>query len=214
MVWFEKPDDPIFMTPDASLAISVFNQEDVEGESWTRSWLAYLILFPLANFWIFGPDHPWFSLFSYDNLFALGQLSLRWLNQDLLPIELDRVHVSREQIFVELHLGTLRKLQSSFIYGQLNPSTENIAIISSMRIVIMPFTICMLFYLFWRRYNMITWKFNLFFLQQVIKNPITFSDVESKANLILRLLEVSFKLEHTNGLDFDAQLHSATHVSA
>jgi hypothetical protein len=31
---------------------------------------------------------------------------------------------------------------------------------------------------------MITWQFDLFFLQQVIKNPITFNDVESKANLI------------------------------
>jgi hypothetical protein len=29
-----------------------------------------------------------------------------------------------------------------------------------------------------------------------------------------RLLEVGFKLEHTNGLDFEAQLHSATHMSA
>jgi hypothetical protein len=28
-----------------------------------------------------------------------------------------------------------------------------------------------------------------------------------------RLLETDFKLEHTNGLDFDAQLHSATHMS-
>jgi hypothetical protein len=85
------------------------------------------------------------SLFSYDNLFALGGLGLRWPNQDLLPIELDRVHVSREQIFVELHLGTLRKLQSSFIFDRLNMLTENIAIISSIRIGIMSFIIYMLF---------------------------------------------------------------------
>jgi hypothetical protein len=32
---------------------------------------------------------------------------------------------------------------------------------------------------------MITWQFNLFYLQQVIKNPITLSDVESVAHLIL-----------------------------
>jgi hypothetical protein len=140
-----KPDDLVFVTPDAGLAIFVFSHEDVEGDFWMRSWLASLILLPSVYFWIFGPDHPQLSLFSYDNLFALGRLSLRWPNQDLLPIEFDRVHVSQERIFVELHLETLRKLQSFFIYGRLNLSTENIAIISSMRIEIKPFTICMLF---------------------------------------------------------------------
>jgi hypothetical protein len=132
--------------PDAGLAISIFSHEDVKGDFWTRSWLASLVLLPLANFWIFGPDHARLSLLSYGNLFALGRLGLRWPNQDLLPIKLDHIHVSQEQIFVELHLGTLHKLQSSFIYGRLNLSTENIAIISSMRIGIMPFTICMLFF--------------------------------------------------------------------
>jgi hypothetical protein len=67
---------------------------------------------------------------------------------NLLHLELDRIQVSQEWIFVELHLGTLRKLQSSFIYGRLNLSTENIAIISSMGIGIVPFTICMPFQLF------------------------------------------------------------------
>jgi hypothetical protein len=133
------------VTSNAGLAISIFSHEDVEGDFWTRSWLASLVLLPLANFWIFGPDHPWLSLFSYDNIFALGLLSLRWPNQDILPIELHCVHVSREWIFVELQLGTLYKLQSSFIYGQSNLSMENIAIISSMRIGSMSFTICMLF---------------------------------------------------------------------
>jgi hypothetical protein len=99
-----------------------------------RSWLASLVLLPSVNFLIFGPDHPRLSHLSYDDLFALDRLSLRWPNQDLLPIELDRIHVSREWIFVELRLGTLRKLQSSFVYGRLNLSTENIAIVSSMRI--------------------------------------------------------------------------------
>jgi hypothetical protein len=47
------------------------------------------------------------SLFSYDDLLALGQLSLTWLNQDLLPLELDHVHVNLERIFIELHLGIL-----------------------------------------------------------------------------------------------------------
>jgi hypothetical protein len=32
---------------------------------------------------------------------------------------------------------------------------------------------------------MITWQFNLFLLQEVIKNPITLSDVESVEHLIL-----------------------------
>jgi hypothetical protein len=31
MIQFEKPDGPVFMTPDADLAISVFSHEDVEG---------------------------------------------------------------------------------------------------------------------------------------------------------------------------------------
>jgi hypothetical protein len=47
---------------------------------------------------------------------------------------------------------------------------------------------------------MTTWQFNLFFLQQVIKNPITLSNIEHEAHLILSLLEASFKLEHMNGL--------------
>jgi hypothetical protein len=69
-----------------------------------RSWLASLVLLPSANFWIFGPDPPPLSLFSYDDLLALGRLGLRWLNQDLLPLELDHVDVNLEWIFAELHL--------------------------------------------------------------------------------------------------------------
>jgi hypothetical protein len=62
---------------------------------------------------------------------------------------------------------------------------ENVAIISSMRIRIMSFTISMLFELFRRWYDTITWQFNLFFLQQVIKDPTTLSDIESVVHLIL-----------------------------
>jgi hypothetical protein len=62
---------------------------------------------------------------------------------------------------------------------------ENIAIISSMRIRIMPFTISILFELFRQWYDMITWQLNLFFLQQVINDPITLSNVESVVHLIL-----------------------------
>jgi hypothetical protein len=61
----------------------------------------------------------------------------------------------------------------------------NIAIVRTMRIRIMPLTISMPFELFRGWYDMITWQFDLFFLQQVIKNPITLSDVEGVAHLIL-----------------------------
>jgi hypothetical protein len=68
------------MTPDTGLAISVFIHEDVEGGFWMRSWLASLVLLSSANFRIFWPDHPRLSLFSYDDLLALGRLGLRWPN--------------------------------------------------------------------------------------------------------------------------------------
>jgi hypothetical protein len=122
------------VTPDADLDISVFSHEDVEGDFWVRSWLVSLVLLPSTNFKIFWHDYPRLSLLCYDNLFALGRLDLRWSNQDLLPIEHDRIH-----------LGALRKFQSSFIFDRLNLSTKNITIISSMRIEIMSFTICSLF---------------------------------------------------------------------
>jgi hypothetical protein len=65
----------------------------------------------------------------------------------------------------------------------------------------MPFTIRMPFELSRRWYNMISWQFNLLFLQQVIEDPITLSDVECVAHLSYRLIEVDFKLKHTNCLD-------------
>jgi hypothetical protein len=67
----------------------------------------------------------------------------------------------------------------------IEPIDEKIAIISSMRIRIMPFTISMPFELFRRRYNIITWQFNLFLLQQVIKHTITLSNVKSVAYFVL-----------------------------
>jgi hypothetical protein len=91
---------------------------------------------------------------------------------------------------------------------------ENIVIISSMRKRIMSFTICMLFELFRRWYDMTTWEFNSLFMQQVIKYPITLSNVKCVALSCCWLLEAGFKLEHTNGLDLDPKLHSATHISA
>jgi hypothetical protein len=144
-----------------------------------------LILLPLAILRIFSLDHPWRTFFPYDNLLSFGRLGLRWLNQNLLPLELNHVQIRREHVLVELHLGTLCKFQSSFVYGRLNLSMEDMAIVSSMRIRIMSFTICMPFELFQRWYDVATWQFNLLFLQQVVKDPITLSDVDCVAYFIL-----------------------------
>jgi hypothetical protein len=157
------------VTPDVGPAFLVFGHKDVEGGLWALVWLAVLVLLQLAILRTFWLNHPRWPLFSYDDLFTLDQLGLRWLNQDLLPIELNHVHIHREWVCVELHLGIIYKFQSSFVYGRLNLSTKNIAILSSMRIRIMPFTICMLSELFRRWYDITTWQFNLFLLQQVIK---------------------------------------------
>jgi hypothetical protein len=110
--------------------------------------LAPLILLPLAILRALRLDHPRWLLLSYDDILAFHRFVLRRPNYDLLPIELDHDHVCREQVLVELHLGTFYKFQSSFVYGQLNPSMENIAIISSIKIKIMSFIISMLFGLF------------------------------------------------------------------
>jgi hypothetical protein len=106
----------------------------MEGGLWALLRLAPLILLPLTILWTFWLDHLWRPFFSYDDLFTLGHLDLRWPNQDLLSLELNHVHVCQEWVLVKLHLGTFYKFQSSFIYGGLNLSTKNIAIISSMRI--------------------------------------------------------------------------------
>jgi hypothetical protein len=136
------------MPPDAGLAFLVLGDEDVEGGLWAPLRLAPFILLPMVVLRAFRFDHSRWPLFSYDDLFTLGRLGLRWPNQDLLPVELNHVHVRWEWVFVELHLSFFCKFQSSFIYARLNMSTENIAVISSMRIRIMPFTIRMLFELF------------------------------------------------------------------
>jgi hypothetical protein len=143
-----KWDGPVLATPNVGHAFSIFSHEDVEGGFWMRSLLASLILLPSANLWIFGPGHPQLSIFSYDSLVTFSRLILRCSNQDLLPIELDRIHISWKRVFVKLHLRTFSKFQSSFVYGRLNLMIKNIAIISSMRIGIMPFTISMPFELF------------------------------------------------------------------
>jgi hypothetical protein len=131
--------------PDANPTFLVLGHKDVEGGLWVPLWLSSFILLSLVIFQTFWLDHPRWSLFSYDDLLALGRLGLRWSNQDILPSELDHIHVRSKHVFVELHLGIFYKFQSSFVYGRLNMSTENIAIISSKRIRIMSFIICMLF---------------------------------------------------------------------
>jgi hypothetical protein len=82
--------------PDVSPTFLVLCHEDAKGGLWAPLWLAPLILLPLAILRTFWLDHPRWSLLSYDDLLALGRLSLRWPNQDLLPIDLDHVHVYRE----------------------------------------------------------------------------------------------------------------------
>jgi hypothetical protein len=109
-------DGLVFTTPNAGLAFLVPIHEDVEGGLWAPLWLAPIVLLSLVIFQIFWLDHPRWPLFSYDDLLALGRLGLRWPNQDLLPIKLDNVHVHWERVFVELHLGTFYKFQSSFVY--------------------------------------------------------------------------------------------------
>jgi hypothetical protein len=96
---------PIFMTPDAGPVFLVLGHEDVEGGLRASLRLGPLIFLPLAVLQTFQLDHPRWPFFSYDDLLALGRVSLRWPNQDLLPIELHHVHVCRERVF------------SNFIWG-------------------------------------------------------------------------------------------------
>jgi hypothetical protein len=89
-------DGPIFVTLDVGPAFLVFRHENVEGGLWALLRLAPLINLPLATFRTFWFDHLQWPLFSYHDVLSLGRLSLRWSNQDLLPIELDHVHVHWE----------------------------------------------------------------------------------------------------------------------
>jgi hypothetical protein len=122
------------VTPDAGLAILVLGHQDVECCLWVPLWLAPLVLLPLSILRSFWLNHPRWPLFSFNEIFTLGRLSLVWPYKYLLPIEIDHVHVRRERVLVKLDLGTFCKFQLSFIYGRLNLLTENIAIVSTMRI--------------------------------------------------------------------------------
>jgi hypothetical protein len=89
-----------------------------------------------------------------------------------------------------------------------------IAIVSSMRIRIMPFTISTFFELFRRWYDMITWQFNLFFLQRVIKDPITLSDIKSVTHLVLSAFRSRLQARSYKWFRFGPQIYSATYMSA
>jgi hypothetical protein len=89
--------DGLFFVPlDASPAFLVLGQEDVEGGLWAMLWLAALILLSLAFLWTFRLDHPRRPFFSYDNLLSRGCLGLRWLNKNLLPLDLNHVLIHLE----------------------------------------------------------------------------------------------------------------------
>jgi hypothetical protein len=70
------------------------------------------------------------------------------------------------------------KYQTNFIYGRLNLATKHIAIISSMRIRMMIFTICTSLYLIKWRHGMR--YFNISKFKQFIKNAITLRNIKSK----------------------------------
>jgi hypothetical protein len=93
IVRFGIPDGPVFVTPDADPAFLVLGHEDVECGLWASLRFAPLILLPLVIFRTFWLDYHRWPFFSYNDLFTLGWLSLRWSNQDLLPIEIDHIHV-------------------------------------------------------------------------------------------------------------------------
>jgi hypothetical protein len=104
------------VTPNADPAFLVLGHEDIEGGLGAPLWHGPLVFLPLAVFQTFQLNHPQWSFFSYDDFLALGRVGLRWLNQDLLPIKLDHIHICREWVLVELHLGTFCKFQSSFVF--------------------------------------------------------------------------------------------------
>jgi hypothetical protein len=91
---------------------------------------------------------------------------------------------------------------------------ENNAIISSMRVGIMPFTIRMFFYLFRQWYNMISWQFDLLSCNKYSEILSHLVMLKVKQIPSCRLLEAGCKLVHMNGLDFEAELHSTTHMLA
>jgi hypothetical protein len=73
-------DGPVFMPPDAGSTFLVLGHEDVEGVLWVSLRLAPLVLLPSAIIQTFQLNHPRWPFFSFDDIFTLGRLSLRWPN--------------------------------------------------------------------------------------------------------------------------------------
>jgi hypothetical protein len=73
------------------------------------------------------------SFVTNDHIFVHGRMSLFSMNQHLRILQINGV--DRKMVFVYLHF---LKTQLSFINGLLDLLIENIAIINSMRISIMP----------------------------------------------------------------------------
>jgi hypothetical protein len=84
-VRFHILDGPVFMTPDVGPAFLGLGHEDVEGGLWAPLRLVSFVFLPLVIFHTFCLDHPRRSLFSYDNLLALGRLGLRWPTRTFFP---------------------------------------------------------------------------------------------------------------------------------
>jgi hypothetical protein len=130
--------------------------------------------FSRQDLFIGGDD----SLFTDDQIVALGCLSLLWTDQHLGILQINGV--DQKRIFIHLHL---LKTQPAFIDGRLDLPMENITIIGSMRIRIMPSTISFPFQLIQRGYSMR--HLNAASFMQFIKNLITLGYIKSKLNLLL-----------------------------
>jgi hypothetical protein len=60
---------------------------------------------------------------------------------------------------------------------------------------------------------MITWQFNLFFLHQVIKDPITFSDIKCEAHFILPTFRSQLQARAYEWFKFGGSIpHGYAHV--
>jgi hypothetical protein len=96
MVRFGKLDGSVFALPDTGPTFLVLSHEDVECGLWALMWLAPLILVLVAILRDLRFHHPQQPFISYYHLFSFGRLGLRWKNHDLLPFNLDHVHVHQE----------------------------------------------------------------------------------------------------------------------
>jgi hypothetical protein len=89
------------------------------------------------------------SLFTNERILVRGCFSLLWTDQHIGILQISSV--DRQRIFVDSHF---LKTQLSFINGRLDLLTENITIVSSVRVRIVPHAISFSFQLIQRRYSM------------------------------------------------------------